>query len=51
MILNTKRIYNYFWRIFRAFKSFICCQEKATATAFELLHARQIVIVGKQQTS
>ena len=42
MILNTKRIHNYFRRNFSAFKSFICWQEKATTTvtAFESLRAK-----------
>ena len=41
MILNTKRIHDYFWRNFPAFKSFICWHGHGL-----WFIARQIVIVG-----
>ena len=49
MILNTKRIHNFFWRNFPArAKQFICRQEKATTAAVRSLRAK-IGIVGNSK--
>ena len=50
MILNTKRIHNYFGRNFSAFKSFIMLARKSDGHGHGLwVTARQIVIVGNSK--
>ena len=51
MILNTKRTHNSFWGNFpaRAFKSFICRQEKATTAAVRSLRAKIVIVAGNSK--